>query len=78
MKRIALIALALALAGCGTNNGVRPQEGKALPVAPYGAAAQPTPAELLTPSPQARPQRSNELLKTSEARRQDEFDLPPN
>ena len=77
MKR-ALLLIALGLARCGTNNGVRPLEGKALPVAPYGAQAQPTPAELLTPAPQARPQRSNELLKTSEARRQDEFDLPPN
>ena len=76
MKR--LLILALALAGCGTNNGLRPRDSKALPVAPYGAPAQPTAAELLTPSPQARPQRSNELLKTSEARRQDEFDLPPN
>lgn len=78
MTRLFLLVVPLALSACGTNNGVRPGAGKALPVAPYGAAEQPTPQQLLTPSAQARPQRSNELLKTSEARRQDEFDLPPN
>jgi hypothetical protein len=31
----------------------------------------------MTPSVQARPQRSDELLKQSEERRDDRFDLPP-
>jgi hypothetical protein len=31
----------------------------------------------MTPSPQARPMRSDELLKQSEERQTDEFDLPP-
>ena len=79
MKRLlALTGLALALAGCGAADGLVPAEGKTLPVAPYGAKTQPTAAQLLTPTTQQRPQRSDELLKQSEARRADEFDLPPN
>ena len=76
MKRLA-IALALALAACGAARDLRPAPGDPLPVAPYGARATPTPAQLLTPTTQQRPQRSDELLKNSQARRSDEFDLPP-
>jgi hypothetical protein len=54
-----------------------PAQGKTLPIAPYGAKTQPTAAQLLTPTTQQRPQRSDELLTTSQARRSDEFDLPP-
>ncbi|MBX9795338.1 hypothetical protein [Sphingomonas sp.] len=67
----------LALAACGQNNGLKPQAGQSLPRAPYGATQSPTAAELMRPSPQARPQRSDELLRKSEERRGDEFDLPP-
>ena len=77
MRRIVAVLSALALSGCGAAAGLQPPAGKALPVAPYGATATPTPKQLLTPSPQARPQRSDELLKSSEERRSDEFDLPP-
>jgi hypothetical protein len=38
---------------------------------------QPTVEELIEPSSQARPKRSDELLKRSEERREDKFDLPP-
>ncbi|MFS0772359.1 hypothetical protein [Sphingomonas sp. 1P08PE] len=68
---------ALALAGCGAASGLQPVEGKTLPVAPAGARATPTPADLLTPTVQQRPQRSDELLRNSDERRTDEFDLPP-
>lgn len=71
------LALALALAGCGGRNELQPPEGKALPPAPYGAEKQPTPTELITPDVQARPARSDELLRRSEERRDDRFDLPP-
>jgi len=76
MKRLILIA-ALALAGCGAANGLKPGTGASLPPKPYGAPATPTPAQLMTASAQARPERSDELLRKSEARRGDEFDLPP-
>lgn len=78
MKRLMPIALALTLAGCGAAKQLEPAEGASLPPAPYGAKATPTPAQLLTPTTQQRPQRSDELLKGSEQRRSDEFDLPPN
>jgi hypothetical protein len=72
------LALApLLLAGCGSAVGLKPAPGASLPVAPYGASAQPTPPQLVTPTAQQRPQRSDELLKNSESRRANEFDLPP-
>jgi len=77
MKRLVPI-LALALAGCGAAKELQPAPGATLPPAPYGATTTPTANELLTPTTQQRPQRSDELLKQSEARRSDEFDLPPN
>lgn len=70
-------AAALMLAGCGSARDLRPAPGEALPVAPYGADATPTPADLLTPTAQQRPGRSDELLTRSDERRGDEFDLPP-
>ena len=56
---------------------MQPAQGKALPPAPYGAEAQPTPTQMMTPSVQARPERSDDLLRRSEERRDDRFDLPP-
>lgn len=74
----ALALPALALAGCGAAKPLEVAKGQTLPPAPYGATATPTPAQLLTPTAQQRPQRSDELLKSSDVRRSDEFDLPPN
>jgi hypothetical protein len=77
MKAVIGLALALLLAACGSMSGLKPAKGESLPVAPYGARATPSATELLTPSNQARPARSDELLTDSEQRRSDEFDLPP-
>ena len=77
MKRY-LWVVALALSGCGAARQLEVAQGESLPPAPYGATATPTPQQLLTPTTQQRPQRSDELLKSSEERRSDEFDLPPN
>lgn len=77
MKRVLLVAILL-LGGCGAAAGLKPAPGETLPIAPYGATATPAAADLLTPSSQARPQRNDELLRQSERRRTDEFDLPPN
>ncbi len=76
MKFLAL-AMILLLAACGSTGQLQPAPGRSLPVAPYGARATPTPADLLTPTTQQRPGRSDELLQSSEDRRSDEFDLPP-
>ena len=75
--RRAIPMLALALAACGKAAGLAPAPGQQLPVAPRGAVATPTPTELLTPTTQQRPQRGDELLRSSQERRDDEFDLPP-
>ncbi|WP_242186655.1 membrane lipoprotein lipid attachment site-containing protein [Sphingomonas sp. CARO-RG-8B-R24-01] len=78
MKRLVIgFGALLVLSGCGASSALKPAEGQPLPVAPYGAKATPTPTQLLTPSNQARPERSDELLKNSQERRGDEFDLPP-
>jgi hypothetical protein len=78
MKPALMLSALLLLTACGANKGVVPKPGQALPVAPYGATATPSPAQLITPTTQQRPQRSDELLKSSQERRSDEFDLPPN
>lgn len=70
-------AFLLALAACGGKNELTPAAGASLPPKP---AAEPTPltaTQLMTPEVQARPRRSDELLKQSEERRDDRFDLPP-
>ena len=77
MKRLVALCLILALAACGAARDLKPAAGKVLPVAPYGATATPTSNQLLTASSQARPERSDELLKNSEERQGNEFDLPP-
>jgi hypothetical protein len=71
MKRIALL-LALALAGCGLREPLAPAQGQLMPPAPAM-----TTDELLTPPPVARPGRVDELLRRSEVREDDRFDLPP-
>nr|WP_246616917.1 hypothetical protein [Sphingomonas yunnanensis] len=69
--------MATALAGCGSTQALKPAPGVPLPVAPYGATATPAIGELLTPSVQARPRRTGEVLTRSQERQSDEYDLPP-
>ncbi len=76
MKRMILL-VALGLAGCGANRELKPRDGETLPVAPYGARAVPTRDQLIKATTQQRPARSDDLLTSSEARRTDEYDLPP-
>ncbi len=66
-----------ALAACGGKEELRPAAGDSLPPTPVGVATPPTPTELMKPEVQARPRRSDELLRKSEERRDDRFDLPP-
>jgi hypothetical protein len=78
MKRIAVLAgLSLFLSACGGRVALVPADGKTLPIKPEGAATVPTPEQLMTADSQARPERSDELLKRSEVRREDKFDRPP-
>ena len=76
-KRTGFVLIALALAACGSREQLRPEPGESLPPKPAAAETVPTPEELMTPSTQARPERSDELLRRSEQRQDDRFDLPP-
>lgn len=71
------LALALLLAACGSREPLRPPPGESLPVAPAMATRAPTVDEMLEPPPIARPERVDELLRRSEEREDDRFDLPP-
>ena len=77
MKRLMLFTAALLLSGCGAREMLAPPKGASLPVKPEVARATPTPAQLLQPPSQARPERSDTLVESSKERRSDEFDLPP-
>ena len=76
MKRIALL-IALTLTACGLREPLRPAPGQTMPPAPAMADRAMTTDELLEPPPVARPGRVDELLRRSEERESDRFDLPP-
>src|SRR5689334_13534395 len=75
--RILLIAGVAALAGCGREADLKPAPGHAMPVKPLMAKATPTVDELLRPPSYTRPNRVDELVKRSQPRPADPFDLPP-
>ena len=80
MKREALLLaplLALMLGACGLREPLRPAPGQQMPPAPAMAPRPMTTDELLTPPPIGRPGRVDELLRRSEEREDDRFDLPP-
>jgi|TARA_R110002126_G_scaffold44671_7_gene127102 hypothetical protein len=81
MKKIPSILLlagvTVMLAACGNRGALQPVKGEALPPPVYGEMKAPSGEELLVPSSQAKPERSDELLRRSEKRQDDEFDLPP-
>jgi hypothetical protein len=77
MRRLLVISGLLALAGCGRQVELQPAPGHQLPVKPLLARTTPTVDELLTPPTYTRPDRVDELLKKSEPRKADPFDLPP-
>src|ERR1700760_1792236 len=76
-RRVIVPAAAVVLAGCGRQVDLRPASGEALPVKPMMAKTTPTPAQLLALPTYAKPDRVDELMKRSEPRAQDPFDLPP-
>jgi predicted small lipoprotein YifL len=78
MKRtLVLLLAATPLAACGLREPLRPPPGETMPPAAAMARRAPTTEELLTPPPIARPERVDELLRRSEERTDDRFDLPP-
>lgn len=77
MLRFAIVTVLSVLAGCGRVADLEPAKGQALPVKPMMARSVPDADALLTPPPYAEPDRIDELLKRSEPRQSDRFDLPP-
>ena len=77
MRRTGVVSVALAaLAGCGGQQDLKLAPGQT-PMKPAMAARAPTADELLKPPPISRPDRTTEILKRSQEREQDRFDLPP-
>ena len=74
---VATLVAAALLGACGAKEDLKPPANQPAPAIPVGAKRAPTTEELTTPDAQARPARSDELLKRSEQREPDDFDLPP-
>ncbi len=75
--RTILILVAATLSACGLKEPLQPPPGETLPPAPAAARAAPTSEDLLAIPTIARPERVDELLRRSEERPADRFDLPP-
>ena len=76
-RATAFAMLTFTVAACGGRQPLKPIEGQNMPAVPVGAAAAPTAQQLMTPSIQARPERTVDLLTSSRVREDDPFDLPP-
>ncbi|MEO6359022.1 MAG: hypothetical protein ABIO43_00425 [Sphingomicrobium sp.] len=74
---LVVVACALLTVGCARTAPLKPAPGQSLPVKPLMAATVPTPEQLLVIPDIARPQRVDELMRRSEPREPDRFDLPP-
>ena len=74
---IATLAATALLGACGSKEDLKPAAGQPAAAIPVGAKRAPTTEELTTPDAQAKPARSDELLKRSQEREPDDFDLPP-
>ena len=78
LQRVLLvIGVALAATACGKVGDLEPRSGNALPPKAYGQTTDEATRVLTTPSVQARPGRADELLKRSERREDDPFDVAP-
>ena len=74
---IFLMGITLSATACGKFGELEPRAGNAMPPKAYGQTLEQTAKVLTTPSVQARPGRTDELLKRSERREDDPFDVPP-
>jgi hypothetical protein len=77
LRRLVLVLGIAVLTGCGRMAPLTPAQGEPLPVKPLMAQTTPTAEDLLTPPTYADPQRVDELIKRSQPRSVDRFDLPP-
>jgi hypothetical protein len=77
VRRVAVLVAVSLLCGCGRVASLRPAQGEPLPVKPLMASSTPSANDLLTPPANADPERVDELIKRSQPRPVDRFDLPP-
>jgi hypothetical protein len=78
VSSLLLIACAgAALAACGRMAPLQPARGQSLPQKPLMARTTPDAEELLEAPTYARPRRVDELVRRSQPRERDRFDLPP-
>lgn len=71
------LALAVTLSSCGNRGTLEPPKGQSLPSGGLGQADPISGEDMIAPSTQSQPERSDELLRRSEKRQDDKFDLPP-
>lgn len=77
-SRLVVLAIGCAaLSSCGDVAPLRPASGQSLPPKPAMAQTVPDAEELLERPDYAAPDRVDELMKRSEPRDSDRFDLPP-
>ncbi|MEQ1688423.1 MAG: lipoprotein [Sphingopyxis sp.] len=69
--------IALSVTGCGQRGDLVRGVGEVGPAIPAGDTAPPTAEQQTVASTQARPRRSDEVLRRSEERQSDEYDIPP-
>ncbi len=77
LTRVIVPAVLVLVAACGRQVDLKPAAGQPLPVKPLMARATPGPNDLLRIPAYAKPDRVDELMKRSEPRAQDPFNLPP-
>ena len=77
LMRVTVVAAVVLASACGRVVDLKPPPGQPLPVRPLMARTTPTPNDLLKIPTYAKPDRVDELVKRSEPRPQDPFNLPP-
>ena len=77
LRHIGVVVLVAVLCACGRTASLRPAQGEPLPVKPLMARTTPSAEKLLQPPANADPERVDELIKRSQPRPVDRFDLPP-
>jgi len=77
VRRLSVLIGIPLLTGCGHMAPLEPAQGEPLPVKPLMAQTTPTAEDLLKKPTYAAPQRVDELIKRSQPRPVDRFDLPP-